>query len=268
LNLRHFAGLSAAMEPWKTQIEKNKHKARRDFAGIASGAKNPYFNSDGLAEIMNNSMMSCPVAQFDEQGYPMRWKDSWKPALFSEYFAHVDLALNRDAAGFAVGHFDKKRALVIIDLAIEIRATQEKDINFGRIRSIIFYMRQLGFRIGCVSYDGWQSVDSRQILESKGIHAEYLSIDKNMEPYDTFLSFVNLKQFDTYNNPVLLTESRGLEMLDGRKVDHGPLGSKNVTDATAGVCFWMAEKMGESKPAHRVISNVRPVRAVVIKHSI
>jgi len=247
----------------KASWDKNKHLARRDFAAIPSAAKDPYFNYEQLRDIMAESDMSCPVRIFDDQGYPKVWHDWFKPERSSDYFMHIDLAETRCAAGIGMGHWSAYRTKAVLDYVLKIIAVDEKKINFEKIRGIILLMRQLGFRLRKVTYDGWQSKDSLQILEAKGIEADTLSVDRNLGPYDTFLSFVNLGQFDTYNNPELLAECRGLELHDGRKVVKPTFGSKDISDAAAGVCFHMADKVGVGRPLHKVVSNRKPISVMV-----
>jgi len=84
-------------------------------------------------------------------------------------------------------------------------------------------------------------VDSIQILKSRGIEAEILSVDKDTKAYDTFKEMLHTKRFDCYYYEPLHKEYQRLELIKGKKVDHPPGGSKDVCDAVAGVCYNIAK---------------------------
>jgi hypothetical protein len=66
------------------------------------------------------------------------------------------------------------------------------------------------------------SSDSIQMLKSKGIRAEYLSVDRTVEPYFILKEAINMKRLDMYPHPVLARELKHLELIKGSKVDHAP----------------------------------------------
>ena len=235
---------------------KNTHKFRRDFLALPSLAVNPYMDGDKLASIMAKSELNDPVAKQDDMGYPIEFEKGWTGKPTTLYACHVDLGLTRDACGIAVGHWDSKKTECVIDLAQEIRTSKQRPLDFEAVRSIILTLKAKGFNFHVVSYDNFQSVDSRQILESKGFRVEALSVDKTTEAYDTFLAFVNQGQFDIYTSKTLLDEVKRLELINGRKVEHPPHGKKDLSDAVAGVCYWIGELRNEtSEPSQAVIVN-------------
>jgi hypothetical protein len=144
----------------------------------------------------------------------------------------------------------------VIDFAQEIRTSKQRPLDFEAVRDIILTLKAKGFNFHVISYDNFQSVDSRQILEQKGFRVEALSVDRTTDAYDTFLAFVNQGQFDIYQSEVLLGEVKRLELINGRKVEHPPNGKKDVADAVAGVCFWIGELRNETaEPSQAVIVN-------------
>lgn len=232
---------------------KNAHAARRDFGAQPSAALNPFMDWSKLKEIMDASSMQDPVLKEDEFGHPLEFAEWFRGDPRYRYVMHIDLGLSRDACGISMAHWDPERVKAVIDLAHQIRTSKKKVLQFAKVRGIIFELRRLGFRIILVSYDNFQSVDSRQILESKGIPAEHLSCDKSMEPYDTFLGFVNQGEMDIAPNPKLLKECRRLELVDGKKVDHPPNGSKDIADGVAGVCYHLGMMRTEAKPMQKTV---------------
>ncbi len=240
---------------FKEDWDRNPHEARRDFAAQPSAALNPYMDWHKVKDIMDASKLLDPFIKCDEFGYPLEIADWFRGDPAMRYVMHIDLSLSRDACGIAMGHWDVEQGKAIIDVAHQVRTSKKKVLQFAKIRAIVFELRRLGFRIIMVSYDNFQSVDSRQILESKGIPTEHLSCDKTLEPYDTFLGFANQGEIDMAPNPILLKECRRLELVEGKKVDHPPNGSKDVADAVAGVCFHLGMMRTEAKPTQKTVHN-------------
>lgn len=236
---------------WK----KNPHKARRDFAARPSAALNPFMDAMVIEKIMAKSQLVEPITVEDEYGWPVEWAEWFRGQAGTRYAMHIDLAKSRDACGVAMGHWDRGRSKAVLDFALQIRTSEKKHLNFQRVREIVFLMRAYGFHLFAVTYDNFQSVDSIQLLQSKGIPAEHLSVDRGTDAYDTFLGLVNQDQFDTYENEILLRECKRLELVDGKKVDHPPNGSKDVADAVAGVCFHLGTVSGTGRPTQVVVAN-------------
>ena len=102
-----------------------------------------------------------------------------------------------------------------------------------RIREIAYR----GFIIGGISFDGWQSIDSQQMLTAAGFHVEECSVDRSLAPYECLLEALRMGIVDYYEYEPFLYEWERLQLQDGRKVDHLPDGSKDVTDAVAGSVY-------------------------------
>ncbi len=95
-------------------------------------------------------------------------------------------------------------------------------------------MRRHGFNIAQVSYDGFQSVDSRQILQRQGFRTKLVSVDRDLAAYETLKELINTGRLRMPDYEPLKRELRSLEIIRGRKVDHPPRGSKDVADSVAG----------------------------------
>jgi len=226
---------------------KNAHKFKRDFMAMASGALDPYFsNRDAIEAGIDRTL---------------RWVDGpiipedFKPESGRSYVFHIDLGHTRDACGVAIGH--REGPHVKLDLVWRIAPGDGREVNFAAVRDAILALRNRGFRFSRGSYDGWQSVDSIQIMNRKGIECDVLSIDRNLEPYDTLLEGVNQGTVHYPEHPVLIHELRNLEMVKGKKVDHPPKGSKDLADACAGVCYHLRVNPPGS-PQSVLIARSRP----------
>lgn len=210
------------------------------------------------------------------------FQDWFRGAEGKIYVVHVDLALGKttkrgDAAGFMMAHpaamfpsldqgaIDELHRLgldasahmdsepeapskgIEIDLALQIIAPSGGEIIFGDIRSLIYTLKeQLGFNIAFVSFDGFESKDSVQQIQSHGIACDKVSVDTSIVPYDTLKSLLYQGLFKGYHHPTLIRELIELQERNG-KVDHPEYsyrrqeeeginrGSKDVADCAAAI---------------------------------
>jgi|PlaIllAssembly_1097288.scaffolds.fasta_scaffold02258_2 hypothetical protein len=161
------------------------------------------------------------------------------PRYGTRYFLHFDLSRNRDATGVALCHREKNGVLVV-DFMLQHRAIAGKNINFAELRERYVYpLVAKGFHLQCVSFDGFQSDETRQVLEERGLHTDHCSADKSTDAYDTLIEYLFSDKLDFYSYPVFTQEFEELRLIDGRKYDHpkrfknGAIGSKDVADAVA-----------------------------------
>jgi len=160
-------------------------------------------------------------------------------------YIHLDLSLNRtdrsDAAGMAVayccGHDQFSQPLIRVFGLESIRSGFDGEIQFADVRERIIQMVKHGWIIGLVSLDGYQSIDFMQILNSYNILTDYLSVDRNMEPYNVFKEGIYMKTCEIADSDLLYDEMEDLLVVKGRKVDHPKGGSKDLADAAAGAYY-------------------------------
>lgn len=136
---------------------------------------------------------------------------------------------------------------IVADLAIQLVAKRGTEIQLSDIRKFIIMLKtKYNYNIRFVTYDGWESKDSIQILNNAGIESEVFSVDRNNEAYDTWKELMYQQLFKCYNNNIALREARELVIDDKGKVDHPAsswdrelmegisTGSKDVMDALVG----------------------------------
>jgi hypothetical protein len=220
---------------FEEDFKKNPDKAWRDFGAVPSLALEPFFRDKDL-------LKACFVNQ--ELG-----PDPWQMDYDTQYAIHVDLAKTRDACGLAVGRLDGDG--VSIECAVQLVSKVQKatrrfpdavecgnsEVDFEAVRGYILALRDAGFPIISVSYDGWQSVDSQQLLTKEGLPVQEISVDRGTEAYDTLKELMYSSRLRLPVSKVLKMELERLEMVNGKKVDHPPKGSKDVSDSVAGVCY-------------------------------
>ena len=262
---------------------KDAVKARRVYECLVTAGENTFiYDKEQLVVNFTNGRENPCLNEelWTDNLLNLKFKPWFVPEVGRSYFVHVDLAKGQkggDCAGFALGHYKKdlytqltRRKIealktqdnlvdvekynkqmhggVIIDLALQLRAREGKELEFEEIRHFIISLKERGFRIKKVTYDGWQSVGELQMLNKAGFNAETQSVDKDRIAYDTLKDLILKGVFPMYKHPILQRELDELVKVN-EKVDHPPssglrpqtdkiannAGSKDVSDATAGV---------------------------------
>jgi len=164
-----------------------------------------------------------------------------KPGM--TYALHIDLAKSGDAVGFCMGHIepfydkhrDKEVDTIFTDVVLRLEKPQNGEIIFERVREIVYELTERDFDIGIITLDRYESVDTIQQLQAKGYRVENYSLDRTIEGYHTLKYAMIDNNIKIEPHPILIKELKELMLINGRKIDHGPTGSKDVADALAGM---------------------------------
>jgi len=237
-------------EEFRGEFEKDVINALREIAGVSTLARHPFFlEVDKVHKSFKNrpSIFSQPVVDFVNQRLTLQKANFWNPEV--PRFAHCDLALSGDSAGLVVGTVtgfknvsgDKGQPAFMpnfhIDGALEVRPPKNCEILLGKIREVIIVLKKMGLNIVWVTFDQFQSSDSQQILRQQGLITGHQSMDTvPCRPYDFLKTAVYEGRVDIPMHTKLHREILMLEK-DAKtgKVDHTPGGSKDCSDALAGV---------------------------------
>lgn len=158
-------------------------------------------------------------------------------------YAHIDLA-TQTMAGLSICHlagnqlveglvkngepFSEYRLLVEYDFILTITAGQNKPINFGKIQSFFFWLRDMcGYQFGLITADQFQSVMPLQELEARGFAVDKLSIDRDKSVYNAWRAGFEEHRIRLYRNEQMIREAENLLEVD-KKYDHPPDGSKDT----------------------------------------
>ena len=248
---------------FKPEFQRNLDEALRNHAGIATATINPYFRDFPkvlLAVDDRKHPFSKESTNFRD-GADFLWETLIKmeggkssPLLNPESprWVHIDPSLRGDATGFAMGHIAglmevktrdseterwkiEEAPLFVLDFMLRIHAPLGEDIEFSKVRGLIYELKEKGFKIHGVSMDSYQSAESLQHLASKGYQTEMFSVEKE-DAYKLLKQAFGEKRVMMYYYQPAMEELRRLE-LDRKtmKVDHPPSGSKDVSDAICGV---------------------------------
>jgi hypothetical protein len=185
------------------------------------------------------------------------------PRTGAIYSMHADLAVNKDCAGLTMSHvrswdeqevigkdatggdvvMHERRPFVVVDFMIRYEANlgadPPREIQIRWARELCLELRRRGFNVRWFSFDGFQSVDSMQILEQNGIETKRVSTDLTVEPYRGLRDLFNegrievpLKYVDG-TEPSILRELYSLNKQASGKLDHPVGGSKDQADSLA-----------------------------------
>jgi hypothetical protein len=207
----------------------------------------------------NHRRVWIPSYSFSKDLYPVRG---------AIYTLHADLAVSGDRAGIAMAHvmdYDEietmtedqdgapyvvreVRPKVKVDFVIaysaDTGADPAREIQIRWARQLCFDLIRKGFNIKLFSFDSFQSVDSMQILEERGIETEKLSTNLSEEPWRNLRDLMyegritiprlSIEGMTANQSPFILRdELLALSRLPNGKVDHPSDGSKDLADALA-----------------------------------
>lgn len=240
-------------------FEADLYDALRDHAGVSTTAIHPFIARPELVAACfsrRRSIFSRPDVNFETTKlvvYPKRFERSDAPR-----FVHIDLAKSTASCGLAIGwvrgFVDVVRVAsdppevetlphVVIDGVLEIKPPPGGEIDFDRVRKVLYRVRRLGLRVRWVTYDSWQSTDSLQTLKRKGFLVWEQSMDRTTQPYDTAKTALYDGRVELPPHNKCLEEFVSLEKnLEKSKVDHRAGGSKDCSDAVAGVIWGLSRR--------------------------
>lgn len=267
------------MAYWK-DFDNDPVRALKDHAGIPPKVSDPFITlTDRIDDAQN--------------AWQERYKDLWPyavdsnaatPAFHPDFrctnilkrAVHVDIAYapGGDAMGMAMGHIpelveidDELKPVIVFDFLLRIKPGSGAALELADFRKILMHLRdEMGFKISVVTFDGFQSLDSIQILRKKRFNVGECSVDKNKAPYEELREAiyerrVEFPKYMTYLNrgDTQKVDIANLELSElqdtGKKIDHPEKGSKDVADAMAGVVFDLMSNMsfrrGSTKPMQK-----------------
>jgi hypothetical protein len=162
------------------------------------------------------------------------------------YYVHADLAQKHDKCAVSIAHVDKWVSvksfndyeqivpLVVVDAIVWWEPHKEGPVDLSEVKNWIINLRRLGFNLGLVSFDRWQSFDIQQELKQVGIRTETLSVAK--KHYEDLAMLVYEERLVAPHIDVLKDELLELRIV-GNRVDHPRKKSKDLADAMCGSVY-------------------------------
>jgi hypothetical protein len=176
-----------------------------------------------------------------------RFDPGFAPDPDKTYYVHADLAQKHDKCAVAIAHVDKwvnvqigkdyqqVMPIVVVDAVAWWEPKVEGPVNLSEVKQWIQNLRRLGFNLGMVSFDRWQSFDIQNELKQVGIRTETVSVAK--KHYEDMAMLVYEDRLVMPSIDLLFEELIELKIVKQNRVDHPRKSSKDLADAVCGAIF-------------------------------
>ena len=176
-----------------------------------------------------------------------RFDETFTPDPDKKYYVHADLAQLHDKCAVAIAHVDKwvninvikdyeqVAPIVVVDAVVWWEPKIEGPVDLSEVKQWIQNLRRLGFDIGMVSFDRWQSFDIQNELKQVGMRTETVSVAK--KHYEDMAMLVYEERLVMPAIDLLFEELTELKIVKQNRVDHPRKKSKDLADAVCGAIF-------------------------------
>jgi hypothetical protein len=209
------------------------------FACVPTFASDAFFKqSDKVRACMT---LRNPIDNF------RRFDEAFKPDPTKKYYVHADLAQKHDKCAVAIAHVEKwvsiqvinnyeqVAPIVVVDAVAWWEPKIEGPVNLSEVKQWIQNLRRLGFDIGMVSFDRWQSFDIQNELQQVGMRTDTVSVAK--KHYEDMAMLVYEERLVMPAIELLFDELTQLKIMKNDRVDHPRKKSKDLADAVCGAIF-------------------------------
>ena len=205
----------------------------------------PTTSSDAF--FKNREKLGAAFKKHNPIDLSKRIEESFVPDPDVTYYIHADLAQKHDKCAVSIAHVDKWVSVqsfndyeqivpfVVVDAIVYWEPKKEGPVDLSEVKNWIINLRRLGFSLGLVTFDRWNSFDIQRDLKSVGINSETLSVAKKHYEDLSMLIYeerVVLPQID-----LLLEEMQELRIMNNNRVDHPRKKSKDLADAMCGSVY-------------------------------
>ncbi|USH45007.1 terminase [Gordonia phage Camerico] len=261
---------------WK-DFDNDPVRALKDHAGIPPAVSDPFITMtdriDDAQDKWHERYKDLWPYAVDSNAATPQFHPDFKCTNILKRALHVDIAYapGGDAMGMAMGHIPEVveidgelKPIIVFDFLLRMKPGTGSALELAEFRKILYHIRdELGFKISVVTFDGFQSQDTIQILRKKRFNVGECSVDRNKAPYEELREAiyerrVEFPKYMTYLNrgdteKVNISYLELSELQDtGKKIDHPEKGSKDIADAMAGVAYDLMSNMtfrrGSAKP--------------------
>jgi len=213
--------------------------AMQRFACIPTYASDAFFKQqEKVRACMTTRNPLDSIRRFDE---------TFEPDPEKTYFVHADLAQRHDKCAVAIAHVEKWVSvqvmkdyeqvvpMIVVDAVAWWEPRREGPVNLSEVKQWIQNLRRLGFNIGMVSFDRWNSFDIQNELKAVGIRTDTVSVAK--KHYEDMAMLVYEERLVMPNIELLFEELTELKIVKNNRVDHPRKSSKDLADAVCGAVF-------------------------------
>lgn len=229
-------------------FEMNIIRSLQDLGGVSTGTTGKLFNSPAVFDACIDQRFRHPFTAQEiviSTGDRIEIKDYLKDDFVLRHperkrYIHIDQSTTNDSTGISSVYIEDveedeetgmKKPIIGVDFVLRINPPKPpKKIAIYKIRNFVVYLgRSFGMNIGKVTYDIFNSEESRQILEEMGFNVAYQSVDRTDKAYLDLVEIMYEGRLKMYDYPILRHELFNLiHYRDKRKVDH-PRSVKNST---------------------------------------
>ena len=226
------------IEDFKKAFFDDPQDALMRFACMATVSSDAFFKSrDKIESSLSRRNPIDSAKRIDE---------TFVPDPNTVYYVHADLAQKHDKCAVSIAHVDKWVSvksfndyeqvvpLVVVDAIVWWEPHREGPVDLSEVKNWIINLRRLGFNLGLVSFDRWQSFDIQQELKQVGIRTETLSVAK--KHYEDLAMLVYEERLIAPHIDILKDELLELRII-GNRVDHPRKKSKDLADAMCGSVY-------------------------------
>lgn len=214
--------------------------AMQRFACVPTFASDAFFKQQD--KIRQSMTLLNPLDQF------RRFDENFHPDPEKVYYVHADLAQRHDKCAVAIAHVEKwvniqvikdyqqVAPVVVVDAVAWWEPKKEGPVDLSEVKQWIQNLRRLGFNIGMVSFDRWQSFDIQNELKQVGMRTDTVSVGK--KHYEDMAMLVYEDRLVMPSIELLFEELTELKITkNGKNVDHPRKLSKDLADAVCGAIF-------------------------------
>ena len=205
----------------------------------------PTFASDAFFK-QHEKVRSCMTLRNPVDNF-RRFDEAFKPDPTKKYYVHADLAQKHDKCAVAIAHVEKwvniqvinnyeqVAPIVVVDAVAWWEPKIEGPVNLSEVKQWIQNLRRIGFDIGMVSFDRWQSFDIQNELKQVGMNTDTVSVAK--KHYEDMAMLVYEERLAMPAIDLLFDELTQLKIMKNDRVDHPRKKSKDLADAVCGAIF-------------------------------
>ena len=205
----------------------------------------PTFASDAFFK-QSEKVRACMTLRNPVDNFK-RFDEAFKPDPTKKYYVHADLAQKHDKCAVAIAHVEKwvniqvinnyeqVAPIVVVDAVAWWEPKIEGPVNLSEVKQWIQNLRRLGFDIGLVSFDRWQSFDIQNELKQVGMKTDTVSVAK--KHYEDMAMLVYEERLAMPAIDLLFDELTQLKIMKNDRVDHPRKKSKDLADAVCGAIF-------------------------------
>eukprot|EP00435_Cladocopium_sp_Y103_P078916 s1_g2655.t1 len=227
---------------YKPDFQSNPDGSLRDVVGISTDTLAPFITQrhkvlESVVRGKDNGLLPFVDEQnvdLSLHGMPQIEEDELPEDLSVPRFVHIDLSRVKDRCGIAMVKVKGMNAVPRQDvvehlpyyqceMAISLKPSQGAEVDIAEVRKWVMLLKNFyGFNIHTISYDGFDSAESIQILRKAGMASKVVSMDRTPEPYEQLRAAIYEDRFDMVDNDLARLEIVNLEKNEktGKVIDH------------------------------------------------